>query len=345
MLQPQPQSQPAGLGADLERALIELLDLPDESEIDPVWTSARERVVDYVLRPGKRVRAALLVAGYTLASNRPATESVHRFAAALELLHTFMLVHDDVADRAELRRGKRALHHVLGSGRHGESLAVVAGDHLFARAIEAMLESGAPHAADAVTWLLASCRLTAAGQYLDLSLARTPIDEVRPSQILRVAQLKTARYGFVAPLVCGAMLGGGDTSLLRSLERVGRNAGLAYQLRDDLLGLFGDPSRSGKAGDGDFVEGKRTFPLIAAWTRADETGRERLARLWALEEKDGDALALARAEIERWGGRAATERAISRCTRRARRAIATLPAGSSRTLLDAIVSRLEHRSA
>lgn len=345
MLQPQSGlSGSAHVGsADVDRELQRLLRLPDEAGIDPRWTAAHERVIGYALRPAKRVRPALLIAGYNLASGRPATDEVVRFAAALELLHTFVLIHDDVADRAESRRGGPALHHLLGSGRHGEELAVIAGDHLFARAVEAMLETDLPAAPSAVAWLLAVCRQTAAGQFLDLSLARAPLGEVTLFQLLRVAHLKTARYGFVAPLVCGAMLGGGTEEQIATLERIGRQAGLAFQLRDDLLGLFGDSTQCGKAGDADFREGKRTFPLLAAWTRADAAGRRRLARLWGLEQKDAEATALARAEIERWGGRAATERVIERSTRQARRALASLPASEVTAQLDGLIEALARR--
>ena len=198
-----------------------------------------------VLRPGKRVRPALVVTGYSLVRPGEAVpQGVYDFAAALELLHAFMLVHDDVADRAETRRGGKALHHLLGSP--GESLAIVAGDHLFARSIEGMLGCGLKEATAATRYMLAICRHTAVGQFLDLQLSETAVEEVTLFQTLRVAHLKTARYGFVAPLVCGAMLGGADADLLDVLSRIGRHAGLAFQLRDDLehLGPLRDGVRS-----------------------------------------------------------------------------------------------------
>ena len=101
----------------------------------------------------------------------------------------------------------------------GEDLAVVMGDHLFARAIEVMLASGAPGAAEVTTWFLSVCRHTAVGQFLDLQLAAAPLQDVTLFQTLKVAHLKTARYGFVAPLVCGARLAGADEATLEALER------------------------------------------------------------------------------------------------------------------------------
>jgi geranylgeranyl diphosphate synthase type I len=192
------------------------------------------------------------------------------------------------------------------------------------------------------------CRHTAAGQYLDLELSRAPLSEVRLVQTLRVARLKTARYGFCAPLVCGAMLGGGSPELFEGLEHVGRHVGLAYQLRDDLIGLFGDTRVAGKPADGDFAQGKRTFPVLAAYTRANAAERAELERLWALpaQAKDAEALARARELVEHNGGRAACERAVERASRTGRRALRALPEnGGVKDLLDSLITRLTHRAA
>lgn len=333
----------------VEAALGELLELPDEAGLDARWARALEQARAYVSRPGKRVRPALALAGYALAKGSTRVPpGLWRFAAGLELLHAFTLIHDDVADRADLRRGRPALHHLLAPGRAGEDLAVVVGDHLFARSLEAMLACGLPGAPRVVRYFLGVCRHTAVGQFLDLDLARVPLSEVSLFRALRVAHLKTARYGFCAPLVCGAMLAGGDAALLAGLERLGRHLGLAYQLRDDLLGLFGDPCVSGKPADTDYAQGKRTFPVLAAYVRATPEVREELERLWALPaaRKDEAALRRARELVEHWGGRAACERGVERASRSALRVLRALPdAGGVRDLLDALITRLARRAA
>lgn len=327
----------------VELALADLLELHDEVS-DAKWEAAFDQVREYVLRPGKRVRPALVVTGYSLVRPGEAVpQGVYDFAAALELLHAFMLVHDDVADRAETRRGGKALHHLLGSP--GESLAIVAGDHLFARSIEGMLGCGLKEATAATRYMLAICRHTAVGQFLDLQLSETAVEEVTLFQTLRVAHLKTARYGFVAPLVCGAMLGGADADLLDVLSRIGRHAGLAFQLRDDLLGLFGDPALTGKSGVTDFLEGKRTFPLVAAFTRAHSEGRVHLVSLWNRAHKTEQDCVEARACIEQYGGRRATERAIERSEKAAQKALESLPATVGRVALTHILSKLSRRSS
>lgn len=332
--------------AEVDAAIERLLELPDEVALDPRWATVSEKVKRYSLRPAKRVRPMLLLVGHALARGHfSSPNGLSAFAAALELLHTFLLIHDDVADRALLRRGGPALHLMLGGGKQGDDLAVVAGDHLFARAIEVMLESGLEHAPSAVRYLLAICRHTAAGQSLDIELTQTPLHQVTLFQALKVAHLKTARYGFVAPLVCGAILAGADAELITALERVGRHAGVAFQLVDDLLGLFGDDHEIGKAGGADFFEGKRTFPVVAAWTRADDAGRARLEALWAAPNKDHALLAAARAEVIRNGGRAATQRVITRTHRLATRSIAMLPEGGAvRELIASFLTSLSRRT-
>ncbi len=335
--------------AQVEGALGELLELPDELRLDARWTQALEQVREYALRPAKRVRPALVLAGYCMARGSTAVPSgLWRFAAGLELLHTFLLIHDDVADKAALRRGGLALHHALGAGRIGEDLAVVMGDHLFACSLEAMLGSELPGASRVSRYFLGVCRHTAVGQYLDIDLSRTALAQVGLFRALRVAHLKTARYSFSAPLVCGAMLAGADEALLVQLDRMGRHLGLAYQLQDDLIGLFGDARVAGKAGDGDFAQGKRTFPVLAAWERASDAVRAELETLWALpsEKKDDAALARARRLVEQCGGRAATERMVARASRAAQRSLLALPnPGGVRDLLDALIGRLARRAA
>jgi geranylgeranyl diphosphate synthase type I len=331
----------------IDVALDQALALGDERGIDPIWARARQQVRQFALRPGKRIRPLLVMIGHGIATGAAEPDpAVIRTAAALELLHTFLLVHDDVADRATTRRGGPSLNRMLARGRFGDDLAVVMGDHLFARAIELILESGSSRASDAARCLLQACRFTAAGQLLDLQLSRAPLGEVTLFQTLKVAQLKTARYAFVAPLICGAILGGADEALKDALERAGRNAGIAFQLRDDLLGLFGDGERSGKSSSTDYFEGKRTFPVIAAWTRADARGRRRLEELWTLSPKAQAGLQEARLQIEQHGGRDATERAIERATRVARRALTALPARAPAfELLDHLFAQLAGRAA
>lgn len=343
-------STPLGTEDDFDAALRFALEREDEYGMGAFWKELAEREQELLCRPAKRVRPALLILGYQLA--QPGTsipKAVHQFAHGLEILHTFMLIHDDVADNASVRRGGPTLHVALSSSPNeaklGADLAVVAGDHLFAAAIETMLTCGSPVAAEATQKMLAVCRHTAIGQALDIKLGSVPFSQVTLFETVRVAHLKTARYGFVAPLMCGALLGGGSTQLQERLSRVGRHAGIAFQLKDDLLGLFGHDVVAGKSGAADYLEGKRTFPALAAWTRADAQGRAEIQALWSLSSKDASACERARAAVLRWGGKSATERLIERNTRAAMKALSLIPQGAARSQLSALLSRLQHRVA
>lgn len=334
-------------GVELEEQLAATLEATDERGLDPLWQHSRDVVREYALRPAKRVRPTLVAVGWMLAQSHadrePVPAEVIQFGVGLELLHTFMLIHDDVADRAISRRGGPSLHRLLGAGRLGEDLAVVAGDHLYARSMEVMFAAPSVHALPAGRYMLEVCRHTAAGQHLDLVLSQAPLAAVTLFRTLKVAELKTARYGFVAPLVCGAMLGGASGSLLEVLRRVGRHAGLAYQLRDDIIGLCGDDAVAGKEGGTDYLEGKRTFPLIAAWTRADEPGRGQLEALW--DQPNPAQLETARAAVAKWGGISSTQRVVETRTRAALRALEGLEASSASSFLTAMLANLTRRAA
>ena len=329
----------------LERALGELITPADEAAFDTAWLEAQSLVRELTLRPAKRLRPRLLQLGYELVGEEGAPPSaLWRFAVGLEVLHTFLLVHDDVADRSDLRRGGPTLHRSLNALGDGGSLAVVVGDHLFAHAIELMLSTDLSGAAAATRYYLGICRHTAVGQYLDLVFSRRALEQVTAFDALKVAHLKTAKYSFAAPLACGTVLADPGSPLTRGVERVGRLAGLAFQLRDDLLGIFGATSETGKPGDGDLAQGKRTFPLLVAYRSASPAEREVLERL-GRAPRPGD-IACAREIIRGRGGVAATERAISRATHSAVRTARALPVPRQRlrALLDLVNQLAERRS-
>ena len=323
----------------VERVLAELLRPGDEARFDGVWRAAQEQVCSLALRPAKRLRPRLLQLGYELVEGSAPPEPAWRFAAGLGLLHTFLLIHDDVADRSELRRGGPTLHRLLRGHGPGEDLAIVAGDHLFARALELMVSTGLPGAPRATQYYLRICRHTAVGQYLDLALASRPLSQVSTLEALRVADLKTAKYSFGAPLACGSLLAGASAPINAALERVGRFAGLAFQLRDDLLGIYGEEALVGKPGSADLTCGKRTLPMIAAWRRASPAERELLERLGPRTSREG--CARAQEIIRARGGVAVTERAIARTRAAALRALEALaPEGPTLEALQELICRL-----
>ncbi|HLL85549.1 MAG TPA: polyprenyl synthetase family protein [Longimicrobium sp.] len=330
--------------ARVEREMAATFAPRDEDRLNPQWLAATGSVRGHSLRQGPRLRAAMLGAAHGLvtgASEPP--PSVWRFAAGLELLHGYVLIHDEVTDVAGSRGDGPALHRMLSPGRIGVDLSVVAGDYLFARAVEVMLDSGLPGAPAAVTYLLAICRQTSAGRFVERRCAGLPLALMTPRQVLAVARLKTARYGFVAPLVSGAMLGGASDAVLAPLKRAGRHLGFAYHLREELAAFFGEPLAPGEP-TGEPLQGPRGFPVVAAYLRAAPAARRAMDALW-----DGplapSALPQARALVEANGGRGCTERLILRSTRLARQALREVPQGPSSELLDLLAVMLARRMA
>ena len=260
--------------------------LPRLAALHPALDPLADELRAFVARGGKRLRPVLLLLGHELVGGR--ADDVVGAAVAVELLHTCALLHDDVIDAAETRRGHPTSHvafadrHVEAAGagdatRYGEAVAILLGDLAFVHADEALLSC-----AVAPERLLAGLRTfgqlreeVMAGQVLDVHAAASRATDV--DLALRVATLKSGRYSVTRPLQLGAVLGGADDEVLDALEQVGEPLGRAFQLRDDVLGVFGDQAATGKSASGDLAEGKRTLLVAEAWARTDAAGRARLA--------------------------------------------------------------------
>jgi geranylgeranyl diphosphate synthase type I len=251
---------------------------------------------------GKRIRPAFCYWGYRAFGGGHGCAPV-RAAASLELLHTFAIVHDDIMDSAEERRGAPTVH-----VRHGLNVALLVGDLALVLADELFISAGfdAAVTARAFEWYSRMRQQVIAGQYLDLELARDPL--VSEEHARRVAVLKSGRYSIEHPLAIGASLAGAPEDGLRRLLAFGAPLGEAFQLRDDLLGTFGDRSVTGKPVDSDIREGKRNVPYAKAVATLGESDREFLIARWgggkALTAEEVDRL---RGLIESSGARGATE--------------------------------------
>jgi geranylgeranyl diphosphate synthase type I len=326
---------PASLDATaaLVDARIKLL-LSEEIErweaVDPDLVEPLLALRDFVLAGGKRLRPAFCRVAFAGAGGDPEDPAIVDAGAALELLHAFALIHDDIMDASERRRGVRTVHrdferrHGL-SGfrgerrRFGEGAAILVGDLAFVYADRLM--AGAPAEAVAV---FNELRLEVnLGQYLDLvGTARGHADL---GAARRIAWYKSAKYTVERPLHLGAALAGRLSELAASLSAFGLPLGEAFQLRDDLLGAFGDEAVTGKPVGEDLREGKPT--VLAALALARATGSA--ARL--LEERLGAAdlspteVAELQDVLERTGARRAVERRIDALAGRAVRALDEVP--------------------
>ncbi|MGA0599892.1 polyprenyl synthetase family protein [Caulobacter sp. KR2-114] len=204
---------------------------------------------------GKRLRPLLTVAASRLCGGRG--DAAWKLAAAVEFIHTATLLHDDVVDSSQLRRGKVAAHLIWGA-----PSSVLVGDFLFARAFELMVETGAMKALDI---LARASRVIAEGEVLQLTRAHDL--NLSQAMYLEIISAKTAEL-FAAAAEAGAVAAGADDVLSAALRAYGMNLGLAFQLADDALDYGGATETLGKNAGDDFREGKATLPLLLAIARS-----------------------------------------------------------------------------
>jgi geranylgeranyl diphosphate synthase type I len=292
---------------------------------DPGLGTLHGLLRDFLLGGGKRLRPAFCHWGFVGAGGDPDDDAVVAAGAALELLHAFALLHDDVMDGSTSRRGSPTVHVTLAarhaasgwageSRRFGDGQAVLVGDLAFAYA-DLLLE-GLPRALRAV-WQELRVELTM-GQYLDLAgAARRDRDPVRAR---RVARFKSGLYTVERPLHLGAALAGRLEELAATYSAYGGPVGEAFQLRDDLLGVFGDAEVTGKPVGDDLREGKPTLLLALASEACPVPARPLLDRV-GCPDLDADEIDDLRTLFDTCGARRTVETAIER---RVERALAVL---------------------
>jgi geranylgeranyl diphosphate synthase type I len=268
---------------------------------------------EFLFRGGKRLRPALLYYAYKGCGGR-SDEAAMALAMAVELLHTYLLIHDDIMDRAELRRGEpsahvlyRDFHQARGwagdSSHFGEAVAILLGDLAQAYAVElfASAETESNRRANLVRCYSLMCEEVIVGQYLEMTAGfRQNLTE---QELLTVLQMKSGRYSVERPMQLGALLAGASDSILEALAAYGAGVGEAFQLQDDLLGMFGDADRVGKPVGSDLVEGKFTVLIHHTLDRA--TAEDRQVVLQALGNHDVSAAEVERVQtiIEQCGAR------------------------------------------
>ena len=281
----------------IQEALDEFLD-EMTGRLEPLGPDAG-RLLDEARRSvsgGKRFRAAFCWWGYRAVSPEVEDEAaLVRACAALELLHASALVHDDYMDASDTRRGRPATHRAFEAehrgddwrgdpGQYGAAAAILLGDLLLSWADELLRRCGLPlDRVSAAMDVFDLCRSEViAGQFLDVSAqARGHADVETAMTVLRY---KSAKYSIERPLHIGAALAGAGPDTLAELTAYGLPLGEAFQLRDDLLGVFGDEASTGKPAGDDLVEGKRTVLVALA---LDAAGAEDAA---ALDRALGTAL-------------------------------------------------------
>lgn len=295
-----------------------------------------ELLHSFLFAGGKRLRPLLCVLGWHAAGGHGDLRPVIRVAASLEMFHAFALIHDDVMDRSALRRGQPTLHRQLaalhGDGRDreesehlGTGAAVLVGDLALAWSDELLHAEGVGWGRLARVRPLVDAMRTEVmyGQYLDLLTTGRLTGEVAPA--LEVIRYKTAKYTVERPLHIGAALADADATVLAACTAFALPVGEAFQLRDDLLGAFGESETTGKSRLDDLREGKHTVLIALALQHADSGQRAALRALVGNPAlTDGDAARI-RGILTATGARDKVEHMIRTCCRQARHALDTAP--------------------
>jgi len=313
------------LAARVERALEELIAEQRHALVDlGADVDALVDAAAAAVSGGKRLRPAFCYWAWR-AAGAPDDDRVIVAASGLELLHASSLVHDDVMDASDLRRGHPSSHrafaelhrdsHLTGSpDLFGVGAAILLGDLLLTWSGRQLRASGLPP--DAITRALRyfdSMRTELiSGQYLDL-LAQASGEESVP-RAMRVLRYKSAKYTVERPLHIGAALAGAGQDLLTALTSYGVPLGEAFQLRDDILGVFGNPQVTGKPAGDDLREGKRTVLTARAMETASPEHRATLLAALGRPDLDAAGVAAAQRAIISSGALAAVERLISQLT-------------------------------
>ena len=283
-------------------------------------------IKDLMLRRGKRLRPILFVAGY-LGFAKDTAPGLYKTAVSFELLHDFLLVHDDIVDKAQMRRGKPALHKMFDNYLkraefikfNGQDLAIVAGDVIYALAIESFLsiKADGQRKVRALRKFIEAAIYTGTGEFIELLSGIKDIEKLSEQDIYRIYDYKTAYYTFASPLSCGAILAGANQSQMHRLYRYGIYSGRAFQLKDDILGMFGGENKTGKPALTDLQEAKKTLLLWYAYNNSNKENKLGIKRILAKHKVNKEDLLKMRKIISASGALDYTEKEISRLSRKA----------------------------
>lgn len=260
-----------------------------------------QKIRNFILRPGKRIRPILFVIGYKGYNSKNAF-GLYRSALSVELLHDFMLIHDDIIDKAYSRRNKPSMHVMFDSylakkGKskfNGVDLAIVAGDIVYALAIDAFLavKTEPLRKEKALKNFVKAAALTGSGEFIELIKSLDTLDSLKKSDIYRIYDYKTAFYTFSCPLATGAILAGTQDSELKKLNNYGKYLGRAFQIRDDILGLFGDEKKTGKPALSDLQEAKKTLLIFYTYKECLTGDQKKIKKIFGKEKVSSSDLAV-----------------------------------------------------
>ncbi len=280
--------------------------------------------VRYVLEAeGKRIRPILLLLSCRVVGGE--VQGAWDAAAAIELLHNFTLVHDDIMDQDEVRRGRPTVHKKWNPG-----IAILAGDGLFALAYRSLLRTNSPHLAEIAKIFTDGILAICEGQALDLEFEG---NRVGLADYMDMIERKTARLLQSAAQI-GALIGNADPKQVAAVGQFGRNLGLAFQIQDDLLDVISDEVTLGKTRGSDLRQKKQTYLVVHALSHADAATRDHLNRLLSRANLSSGLIAEFREILEKSGALQAASTAVSDYMARAKESLGELAlSGPGRDLL------------
>ncbi|MGW0735548.1 polyprenyl synthetase family protein [Streptomyces sp. NPDC002851] len=295
-----------------------------------------ETLRGFLLAGGKRLRPLLCMTGWHVADGQKGIRRVLRVAAALEMFHAFALIHDDIMDHSHTRRGRATVHRIIATRHaHGRSptaadqlgagAAILIGDLALAWSDELLHTAGLTHRQlTGILPLIDAMRTEVMyGQYLDLTATGQPTDDVQLA--LAVIRYKTAKYTVERLLHIGAALAGANRELRTALSAFALPIGEAFQLRDDLLGIYGTPTATGKPNLDDLRDGKHTTLIALALQRASRAQAAQLRQFLGCPQLTDDQADIARNIITATGAPDMVEQMIQDRCRQAEQALTRSP--------------------
>jgi len=293
------------------------------SNLSPLLFST---IKDFVLRDGKRLRPIFFVIGY-LGYAKKAAPHLYTSALSIELLHDFMLVHDDIIDKSKLRRNKPSAHTMFntylkkqkGLKFSGEDLAIVMGDVMYASAIEAFLSiKEDPYRKEkALRRFIQAAVFTGCGEFIELLYGTTPLKKLTRDAIYKIYDYKTSHYTFSCPLSSGAILAGAPDNEVGKLTEFGIYLGRAFQINDDILGMLSEEKDMGKSALTDLQESKKTLLIWNTYQCASAQDKKRIEQILGKKTVPLRDLHMMRSIIRKCGSLQKTRQEISALVKRA----------------------------
>ncbi len=284
---------------------------------------------------GKRIRPTLALIAAELFGGKE--NEVLPAALALEVFHNFTLLHDDVMDRAQVRRGRPTVH-----VKWDDNTAILSGDQMLIEAYRLLSGVPADKLPQVLRWFNDMATGICEGQQYDVDFEHSA--QVQLADYMKMIELKTSVLLAYA-LKIGGYIAGANAAQQEALYQYGLHIGLAFQIQDDILDVYGDPKTFGKAIGGDICCNKKTFLLLTALSKADAASKAELNRWLAISDRDQEKIAAITALYDRLGVRAEAESVMEEHTAFALKQLETLPQNEATERLRQLAEKLVNRKS